>query len=151
MADDKVFRGGQRAWVVEISGAPAGLAERCVEVDGGMWALPMVDATGGGSIWRECIANKADWNEVKLKFLQDKDTKFWKDTAHNAATGKGASKEIRFNITVRYRDFEKKQLMEINYLNCTLMSHGFSGFVSTESGTAATEEVTMCPEYCEVK
>lgn len=151
MADDKVFRGGQRAWKVEISGAPAGLADRCVEVDGGTWLLPMVDATSGGSIWKECIANKADWNEVKLKFLQDKDTKFWKDTAHNAAIGKGASKEIRFTVTVRYVDFEKKQLMAVNYHNCTITSHEFSGFVSTDSGTAATETVLMSPEYCGVE
>jgi len=142
------FRGGTKYWKFGCEGkgitaAQVGLANL---VDGGTWRLDPVDFSTGDAKYVEWGAGKMTYDDLHVTFLQNNQTKTFRDLAQAIATGQNNSAN-RFHCTLTFIDDAKATQMQIDYIDCQIVSHSTNGFDSQSTSEAATETVVFRPSY----
>jgi len=142
------FRSGTKYWKFgcEGSGVTAEQVMLASVVDGGSWRLDPVDFSTGDAKYVEWGAGKMTYDDLHVTFLQNNNTSAFQTLAQQIATGANNSAN-RFHCTLTFLDDSKATQMQIDYIDCQIVSHSTSGFDSTSHGEAATETVVFRPSY----
>jgi len=146
------FRAGTKYWKFscEGKGVTADQVMLANLVDGGSWRLDPVDFSTGDAKYVEWGAGKMTYDDLHVTFLQNNNTKAFRDLSQKIATGADGSAN-RFHCTLTFIDDAKNTQMQIDYIDCQIVSHNTNGFDSQSTSEASTETVVFRPSYGEIK